>query len=99
MSAATATLSSKYQISVPKEIREALNLKPGQKLVFLNTGSGVRLIPEIQPKDLFGLLKDTRGKNSGPVNLENYRDRSARREDSFPTRNKSDKTSKVNAGA
>ena len=91
MSVATATLSSKYQISVPKEIREALNLKPGQKLVFLNTGSGVRLIPEIQPKDLFGLLKDTHGKSGGPVNLEDYRDRSTCREDSFPKVNKSDK--------
>ena len=84
MSVAAATLSSKYQISVPKEIREALNLKPGQKLVFLNTGSGVRLIPEIQTKDLFGLLKNTPGKNDDPVNLEGYRDRSTRREDSFP---------------
>ena len=91
MSAATATLSSKYQISIPKEIREALNLKPGQKLVFLNTGSGVRLLPEIEPKDLFGLLKNARAKTGGPVNLEDYRDRSTRREDSFPTVNRSKK--------
>jgi len=91
MSVATATLSSKYQISIPKEIREALNLKPGQKLVFLNTGSGVRLLPEIEPKDLFGLLKNARGKTGGPVNLEDYRDRSTRREDSFPTVNRGKK--------
>lgn len=91
MAIATATLSSKYQISVPKEIREALNLKPGQKLVFLNTGSGVRLIPEIQCKDLFGLLKNTRSKDGSPVNLGDYRDRSTRREDSFPIVNKSGK--------
>ena len=90
MSMATATLSSKYQISIPKDIREALNLKPGQKLVFLNTGSGIRLIPAIQPKDLFGLLKNERAKSGGPVNLDDIRDRSTRREDSSPTVHTSD---------
>ena len=84
MSTLTATLSSKYQISIPKEIRLALSLKPGQKLVFLNTGSDVRLIPEIEPKDLFGLLKNARTKNRGSVNLDDIRDRSTRREDGYP---------------
>ncbi len=28
----TVILSSKYQVVIPKEIRESLNLKPGQKL-------------------------------------------------------------------
>ncbi len=31
MPIAMATLSSKYQISIPKEVRDSLNLKPGQK--------------------------------------------------------------------
>jgi AbrB family looped-hinge helix DNA binding protein len=31
---AEATLSSKNQIVIPKEAREALNMKPGDKLIF-----------------------------------------------------------------
>ena len=99
MSAVTATLSSKYQICIPKDVREALNLKPGQKLVFLNTGSGIRLVPEIQTKDLFGLLKNTRGHNAGAVNTGDYRDRSTRREDSFPKVGKSLKGDEGEEGA
>jgi AbrB family looped-hinge helix DNA binding protein len=59
----TATLSSKFQISVPKEIRDALQLKPGQKLVFLNTGSSIKLVPQTPVAELFGLAKgaDTSG--------------------------------------
>lgn len=34
----TATLSSKFQISIPKEVREQLNLQPGQKVGFLQVG-------------------------------------------------------------
>lgn len=62
-----ATLSSKFQISVPKDIRDALQLKPGQKLVFLNTGSAIKLVPQPQIAELFGLAK---GADTG-----NYRDR------------------------
>ena len=89
MSVATATLSSKFQISIPKEVRETLNLKPGQKLVFINTGSGVRLVPALEVKDLFGLLKNVRGKNGGPINTDDIRDRSTRREDILPKVRKS----------
>jgi AbrB family looped-hinge helix DNA binding protein len=33
-----ATLSSKFQISIPKEVREQLNLQPGQKVGFIERG-------------------------------------------------------------
>ena len=33
----TVTVSSKYQVVIPQEIREALKIKPGQKLEFLAT--------------------------------------------------------------
>ena len=88
MSLATATLSSKYQISIPKEIRESLNLKPGQKLVFLNTGAGVRLVAAPEPKDLFGLLKNVQSKTGEAVDTDFVRDRSTRREDILPTTSK-----------
>lgn len=50
----TATLSSKFQILVPKDVREALNLKPGQKLDFIQVGSTMRVVPQRSMRDLFG---------------------------------------------
>ena len=63
----TATLSSKFQISVPKEVREALGLKPGQKLAFINTGTGIRLIPQPTVLELVGIARG--------ANPNGYRDR------------------------
>ena len=76
MSVATATLFSKYKISTPKEIRDSLNLKPGQKLAFLCIGKSVKLMPQTRIEDLFGT-----GKDADPAG---YRDRDTWREDSLP---------------
>ena len=76
MSIPTATLSSKYQISIPKEIRDSMNLKPGQKLAFLCVGKSVRLMPQPKLEDLLGI-----GMGGDPGN---YRDRDTRREDILP---------------
>ena len=67
----TATLSSKFQISVPKEVRDALVLAPGQKLEFINTGSAIKLVP--QPR-LAELVDVGRG-----ANTTDLRDRNERR--------------------
>ena len=53
----TATLSSKFQISVPKDVRDALGLVPGQKLAFINTGAGMRLIPQPMLSSLVGMAR------------------------------------------
>jgi len=71
-----ATLSSKFQISIPKDVREAMNLKPGQRMAFLRIGSTLKLVPVPKIEDLFGIAKG--------ANTDNYRDRSTRREDSLP---------------
>ena len=71
----TATLSSKFQISVPKDIREALQLKPGQKLVFLNTGSAIKLVPQPPVSELFGIAKG--------ADTSHYRDHDERRMQAF----------------
>ena len=77
MSIPSATLSSKYQISIPKEVRDAMNFKPGQKLAFLCIGKSIKLVPQMRLEDLFGIGKgaDTSG----------YRDRDTRRQGSWPT--------------
>ncbi len=42
---ATVTVSSKYQIVIPKEVREALDIKPGQKMGILVKGRTAHLVP------------------------------------------------------
>jgi AbrB family looped-hinge helix DNA binding protein len=41
---AEATLSSKHQIVIPREAREALDLKPGDKLLVVVRGSDVLVL-------------------------------------------------------
>jgi AbrB family looped-hinge helix DNA binding protein len=67
---ATATLSSKFQISIPKEVREAQAWQPGQEFVFIPKGSGVLVVPVPKIEDLAGIARGAR-------NLE-YRDRKDR---------------------
>lgn len=40
-----ARITSKGQITVPQEIRHALGVRPGDKLLFENDGGGVRVRP------------------------------------------------------
>jgi AbrB family looped-hinge helix DNA binding protein len=53
----TATLSSKYQISIPKALREARKWKPGQKFAFIPSGGGVMLVPVPERDELFGIAR------------------------------------------
>ena len=46
---AEATISSKNQIVVPKEVREALGVKAGDKLLIMVCGATVVMMPK--PKD------------------------------------------------
>ena len=51
-----ATLSSKFQVSVPKAVRERAGWKAGQKLVFLPKGNGLLLVPVPSRDALAGSL-------------------------------------------
>ena len=42
----TATLSTKYQLVIPRKVRERLGLEPGTKLTVLEKGGVVFLIPQ-----------------------------------------------------
>ena len=72
----TAVLSSKFQISIPKDVREAMQLKPGQRIAFLRIGATLKLVPVPDVEDLFGIARG--------ADTKNYRDRSTRREASLP---------------
>lgn len=42
---ATVTVSKDYRITIPKEVREALDIRPGDRLRFIVEGHAVRLVP------------------------------------------------------
>jgi AbrB family looped-hinge helix DNA binding protein len=68
--AETATLSTKYQISIPKAIRAAQHWEAGLTLAFIPKGTGVLLVPVPKKESLKGLAKGARP--------EDFRDRSDR---------------------
>ena len=51
------TVSPKYQIVIPKRVREALKLRPGQKMQIVEYAGRIELIPERDIKELRGFLK------------------------------------------
>jgi AbrB family looped-hinge helix DNA binding protein len=51
------TVSPKYQIVIPKTVREALHLRPGQIMQVIEYAGRVELIPERDIKELRGFLK------------------------------------------
>jgi AbrB family looped-hinge helix DNA binding protein len=68
------SISSKYQVVIPKEVREKIPMKPGQKLIIYEKGGIIHLVPEVPLKKLRGMfkgkgltLKDLRDKSDRPL--------------------------------
>ncbi len=53
---ATVTVSPKYQVVIPSEVRERLKLKPGQKIAVVEKDGVVHLIPVRPLKELKGMV-------------------------------------------
>lgn len=53
----TLTISPKYQVVIPKEIREALRLTPGQKVQVIAYEDRIELIPVQPMHQMKGFLK------------------------------------------
>jgi AbrB family looped-hinge helix DNA binding protein len=51
------TISKKFQIMIPKEIRERLDLSPSQRLHVVEKGGVITLVPEVPLTSLMGALK------------------------------------------
>ena len=66
----STTLSAKFQIAIPKEVREAQNWKAGQEFAFIPKGGGYLLVPCPTIQDLRGIAKG--------ACTDNYRDRKDR---------------------
>ncbi len=53
----TVTVSPKFQVVIPKNIREALKLRPGQKMRVVEYEGRIELIPDRDISELRGFLK------------------------------------------
>lgn len=63
----TVTISPKYQVVIPKEIRDRLGLLPGQKVQAIAYGGRIELIPVRPVRQMKGFLKgiDTKVEREG----------------------------------
>ena len=66
----TATVSSKFQLSLPKALREAMQIQPGQQFELIPMGSIIHLVPKTSIKELRGIARG--------ANPAQYRDRKDR---------------------
>jgi len=51
------TLSSKFQVVIPRDVREKMHLKPGQKIFVIEKDGIVHLIPQRPIKEMRGFLR------------------------------------------
>jgi AbrB family looped-hinge helix DNA binding protein len=51
------TVSSKFQVVIPREVRESMNIQPGTRVQVLQYENRIELIPLRAPKSLRGFIK------------------------------------------
>jgi len=66
----TATVSSKFQLSIPKALREAMQIQPGQQFELIPMGSIIQMVPKTSINELRGIARG--------ANPAQYRDRKDR---------------------
>ncbi len=72
----SAKLSSKYQIAIPKAIRESMDIKSGQQFTLITRGSIIEMIPMQSIDNARGSFSEF--KTTHAVKSEQYRDRQDR---------------------
>ena len=53
----TVTVSPKFQVVIPREVRESLGIKPGEKMQIINYADRIELVPVRKIKVMRGFLK------------------------------------------
>lgn len=53
----TVKLSPKYQIMIPKSVREALKLRPGQEVAVMRYRGRIELVPMTPVSEMRGILR------------------------------------------
>ncbi|HTW94315.1 MAG TPA: AbrB/MazE/SpoVT family DNA-binding domain-containing protein [Tepidisphaeraceae bacterium] len=64
------TVSSRFQIVIPRALRETLEIRPGQKMATFNVNGTIRLVPVLPMSQLGEFLK-----GMGSEGLREKRDR------------------------
>ncbi|MHB0935363.1 MAG: AbrB/MazE/SpoVT family DNA-binding domain-containing protein [Armatimonadota bacterium] len=64
------TVSSKYQVVIPTEIRRAMNIRKGQSLSMVNMGGVIELVPDRDIREMRGAFPQ--------LTLDDIRDESDR---------------------
>jgi AbrB family looped-hinge helix DNA binding protein len=64
------TVSTKYQIVIPKEVRRRVKIKPGQKFIIWEKGGVIFLVPTVKLEDMEGIFPE--------LNTDNIRDEGER---------------------
>jgi AbrB family looped-hinge helix DNA binding protein len=67
---ACVTLSSKFQLSIPKAVREELHLQAGQRFAIMTKGDIISLVPISELSEMRGIAKG--------ADTSDYRDRTGR---------------------
>jgi AbrB family looped-hinge helix DNA binding protein len=68
----TVKVSPKFQIVIPKRVREALKLEPGQELQIYMLDGGIRLHRPRSIKDLRGMAKGMKWKDEDRDHSERF---------------------------
>ena len=64
------TLSSKFQVVIPKALREAMHYQPGEKFLLIPKGNILQIVPQLSLEQVSGVLKGS--------NTQHIRDRQNR---------------------
>jgi AbrB family looped-hinge helix DNA binding protein len=51
------TVSSKYQVVIPLDVRESARIKPGSKMMVVDYKGIIRLLPVLPPKAYRGIAR------------------------------------------
>ncbi len=52
----TVTVSPKFQVVIPRVLRERLKIKPGQKLQVFEIDGRIEMVPQVKASELRGFL-------------------------------------------
>jgi len=54
----SVTVSPKFQVVIPKDVRERLGIRPGQKLLLWDDGRTIQMAPAVGAAHLQGMFRD-----------------------------------------